>query len=73
MKNAQTEKIITITKGDDYPAEVGEVGDTGTLQYEVVEEDDKLCRIKILDISVDDEMENSGDAFRSTMTKKGLY
>lgn len=73
MKNSQIEKIITVTKDDSYQEGLGDVGETGTLSYEVVEENDKLCRIKILDVTQDDAAENSGDAFRNTMTKKGRY
>lgn len=68
---------VTIPKQEGYEP-LGKVGDTGTLNYEVVSEDEKECRIRILEIEHDGqteevEEENSGDAFRSFAMKRGDY
>lgn len=55
------EPIVTIKKGPNYPEGLGKVGDTGSLEYEVVEENDKVCRIRITGVEHETEEEEAGE------------
>lgn len=65
-----SDQIIDVPKGEDYPDGLGGVGDTGSLAYEVVAEDDEKCSIKITGVTPTEEAQNSGEALDTMMRKK---